>query len=172
MFNISVIGGSIVDQKYCSIAHEVGKLLAARKAIVFCGGLTGVMDCVARGVKENNGISVGIVPGYKVEQGNENLTVRIPTGMGLARDFLVIRAGESVIAIDGSTGTKTETYFALSEGKTVISIGGIEIGNLKPTDGKFLKTESAEEAVELAIKEAEIYREKKIDPSKFLAELR
>lgn len=170
--NISVIGGGVIDENYCNIAHEVGMLLASKNIAVICGGLTGVMKCVARGVKEANGISIGLLPGYTSELGNEYLTVKIPTGIGLARDFLVVRAGEAVIAIDGSTGTKTEAYFALSEGKSVISIGNLNITERKPTDGKFFKAQSAEEAVEIALREAEEYRKKKVNPTQFLSELK
>ncbi len=172
MYNISVIGGGTVEEKYCLIAREVGRLLGSRNIPVICGGLTGVMECVARGVREANGISIGLLPGYKRDQGNDYLTVKIPTGMGLARDFLVVRGGDAVIAIDGSTGTKTEAYFALSEGKSVVSIGTLNIKERKPTDGKFFKAETAEEAVGIAMKEAEEYSRKKVDPASFLSELR
>lgn len=172
MNNISVIGGGKVDEEYCRIAHEVGILLASRNTAVICGGLTGVMTCVARGVKEAGGISIGILPGYRADQGNEFLTVRIPSGIGLARDFLVVRAGDAVIAIDGSTGTKTEAYFALSEGKSVISIGTLNIKERKTTDGMFFSVETAEEAVEIALREAEKYRNIKTDPDAFLSELK
>lgn len=172
MYNISVIGGGVVDQKYCDIALEVGHLLASKNVAVVCGGLTGVMACVAKGVKEGNGISIGLLPGYTSELGNEYLTVKIPTGMGLARDFLVVRGGDAVIAIDGSTGTRTEAYFALSEGKAVISIGTLDIRERKPTDGMFYRAETAKEAVDIALKEAEIYRKRKIDPTSFLSELK
>ncbi len=172
MNNISVIGGGVIGEKYCRIAYEVGQLLASKNIAVICGGLTGVMECVAKGVKESNGISIGLLPGYKADMGNEFLTVRIPTGIGLARDFLVVRGGDAVIAIDGSTGTKTEAYFALSEGKSVVSIGNLDIAERKPTDGMFYKAETAAEAVEIALREAEIYRKKKVNPDQFLSELR
>jgi uncharacterized protein (TIGR00725 family) len=151
MVYISVIGGSIVNDEYCEIAYEIGKLLAANNAIVVCGGLTGVMECVAKGVKENGGISIGILPGMTRENANSYLTVSIPTGIGFARDFLVVRGGDAVIAVDGSTGTHTEAYFAISEGKTVVAIGSMEIKTKKDGEGEFLKANSAEEAVKLAL---------------------
>ncbi|MFG1519775.1 MAG: TIGR00725 family protein [Thermoplasmataceae archaeon] len=151
MVYISVIGGSIVDNEYCEIAYEVGKLLAANHAIVVCGGLTGVMECVAKGVRDNGGISIGILPGMTRDNANAYLTVSIPTGIGFARDFLVVRGGDAVIAIDGSTGTHTEAYFAISEGKTVVGIGSIEIKTRKDGEGEFLKANSADEAVKLAL---------------------
>ncbi|MCL4327347.1 MAG: TIGR00725 family protein [Candidatus Thermoplasmatota archaeon] len=151
MVYISVIGGSLVTQEYCEIAYKVGKLLAQNHAIVVCGGLTGVMECVAKGVHENGGISIGILPGMDRKNANQYLTASIPTGIGFARDFLVVRGGEAVIAIDGSTGTHTEAYFAISEGKTVVAIGSMDIKTRKDNEGVFLKASSAEEAVKLAL---------------------
>ncbi len=150
MVNISVIGGSKVPNDICEIATEVGKLLAKKGAIVFCGGLGGVMECVSKGVKEENGIAVGILPGYTTKEGNNYLSVKIPTGMGYARNFLVVRAGDIVIAIDGSTGTLSEASFALAEGKDVIAIGDITIDPKKENEGKFFKVNTPKEAVELA----------------------
>lgn len=151
MVNISVIGGSIVNDDICEIAAKVGRLLSQRGATVFCGGLGGVMECVARGVKEEGGTVVGILPGSRPEEGNKFLTAAIPTGLGYARNFLVVRAGKVVIAIDGSTGTLSEASFALAEGKDVIAIGDLEILPKKEAEGKFFKVSSPEKAVEMAM---------------------
>lgn len=150
MLNISVIGGSEIPPETCAIAREVGRLLAKGGATVFCGGLSGVMECVAIGVREENGLVIGILPGMDPDAGNKYLSAAIPTGLGYARNFLVARAGKVVIAIDGSTGTLSEASFALTEGKTVISIGSYEITPNKKGEGRFIKARTPEEAVELA----------------------
>lgn len=155
MLNISVIGGSQVPNDVCEVAYQVGRLLAKRGATVFCGGLTGVMECVSKGVREENGLVIGILPGSVPEEGNKYLSAAIPTGLGFARNFLVVRAGKVVIAIDGSTGTISEASFALSEGKTVIAIGGMEFTPMKRKEGKFIKVHTPEEAVEMAVKIAQ-----------------
>ena len=67
----------MADEKYMPIAYEVGKLLAERKATVFCGGLGGVMDWVSKGVSENGGSVVGILPGLRVMEGNSHLSIKI-----------------------------------------------------------------------------------------------
>ena len=77
------------------------------------------MEAVAKGAGEEGGISVGLLPGETVKQGNDFLTIKIPTGIGFARNFLVIRGGEVVIAIDGASGTMSELYLALSSGRIV-----------------------------------------------------
>ncbi len=151
MVNVSVIGGSSVGKDVCESAVEVGRLLAKRGAKVFCGGLGGVMECVSRGVSEEGGTVIGILPGIRVEDGNRFLTAAVPTGLGYARNFLVVRAGQVVIAIDGSTGTLSEASFALAEGKDVIALGDMVIRPKKKGEGKFLKVGTPEEAVELAM---------------------
>ncbi len=160
MYNISVIGGSTITDEYCRTAYRVGELLAKSRSIVFCGGLSGVMECVANGVKSNDGIVVGILPGYSPLEGNSHLSVSIPTGMGFARNFLVVRAGEAVIAIDGSAGTLSEASFAISEGKDVISLDSVEIVPRKKQEGRFIRASSPEEAVNLAMESAIKHREK------------
>jgi uncharacterized protein (TIGR00725 family) len=152
VLNISVIGGSEIPQETCEIAKEVGRLLAKSGVTVFCGGLTGVMECVAKGVREENGLVIGILPGNRSEDGNKYLSAAIPTGLGYARNFLVVRAGKVVIAIDGSTGTISEASFALAEGKNVIAIDGMELTPKKKSEGRYIRVKTPREAVDLAIK--------------------
>ncbi|MEM0154995.1 MAG: TIGR00725 family protein [Thermoplasmataceae archaeon] len=160
MYNISVIGGSNITDENCLIAHRVGELLAENTAVVFCGGLSGVMECVAEGVRTKGGIVVGILPGYSPVEGNSHLTVSVPTGMGYARNFLVSRAGEAIIAIDGSAGTLSEAAFSISEGKDVISLNSTEIVPRKKQEGRFISVSTPEEAVTQAMKSAETHRKK------------
>jgi uncharacterized protein (TIGR00725 family) len=154
VLNISVIGGSQVTEEICRQAEEVGRLLARNGVTVFCGGLTGVMECVSRGVREENGLVIGILPGSSPDEGNRYLSAAIPTGIGYARNFLVVRAGDIVIAIDGSTGTLSEAAFALAEGKDVVALGDIVIETRKGKEGRFMKVMTPEEAVEKALEVA------------------
>ena len=158
MYNIAVIGGSTADISYREISVEVGRLLAERHATVICGGMTGVMEWVAQGVGEAGGTTIGILPGYSTTSGNRFLTFRLPTGIGYARNFLIIRAADAVIAIDGATGTMSEAAFALTEGKSVIVIGDLGIDHTKKDDGIMFHAASAKEAVDLAFREAEKHR--------------
>jgi hypothetical protein len=50
------------------------------------------------------------------------LTVAILTGLGEARNALVVRAADAVIAIAGEFGTLSEIAFALKLGKPVIGL--------------------------------------------------
>lgn len=163
MYNIGIIGGSDPEEKYLGIAFNVGKLLAARGAVVVCGGLSGVMESAAKGAFESGGLTVGILPGFHPSEGNSYLTVSLPTGIGYARNFLIVRASDALIAIDGSNGTLSEASFAVAEGKSVISIDGFELKRGKPQEGRFIMVESAAEAVDAALEEAAQYRDKYAD---------
>ncbi len=158
MYNIAVIGGSRADEKYKQLAISVGKRLASEKVLVICGGMSGVMEWVSQGVSEAGGTVIGILPGWRADEGNRYLTYAIPTGIGYARNFLIIRASDSVIAIDGATGTLSEASFALTEGKSVIALGDMHIDHLKIDDGRFIKASDPEDAVRLAMEEARRFR--------------
>lgn len=160
MYNIGVVGGSQADEKYREISTELGRLLARKKAIVFCGGMSGVMEWVSRGVREENGTIVGILPGSSMKEGNGDLTIKIPTGIGYARNFLIVRASEAIIAVDGSNGTLSEASFAVSEGKSVVVIGDLSIRKGKTVEGNVFHVQTAEQAVEIAFREAEDHRKK------------
>ncbi|MEM0158558.1 MAG: TIGR00725 family protein [Thermoplasmataceae archaeon] len=155
MYNIAVIGGSISDDATCKKAEEVGSLLASHGAVLICGGLGGVMECASRGARGNGGTVIGILPGESTASGNRFLSFAIPTGVGYLRNFLIIRASEAIIAIDGSSGTTSEAAFALTEGKSVIFLGETYEIKRKPTDGKIFHAATPEEAVRLALQEAE-----------------
>ncbi|MCD6417343.1 TIGR00725 family protein [bacterium] len=144
---ISVIGGSVAVPKIERVAERVGELLARAGAVVVCGGLGGVMKSVSKGAKENGGTVVGILPGDKRSDANEYVDYAIPTGLGIARNLLVVRSGDAVIAIDGKWGTLSEIALAKSIGKTVIALQSFELDDV-------ISTKTPEEAVELALSAA------------------
>lgn len=151
---IGVIGGSAPREKHKRMAHEVGMLLARKGIAVICGGLSGIMESVAEGVEKEGGICVGLLPGLSPLEGNTHLTVGLPTGIGFARNFLVVRASDAIIAIDGSNGTLSEAAFALTEGKSVISLDSFKLSRQKGTEGYIIEAATPAEGVELAIREA------------------
>ncbi len=163
LYNIGVVGGSQADERYREISIELGRLLAQKKAIVFCGGMTGVMEWVSQGVNEAKGTIVGILPGSSMKAGNGHLTVKIPTGIGYARNFLIVRASEAIIAVDGSNGTLSEASFAVSEGKSVIIIGDLHLVRKKEQEGNIFNVNSAGEAVEIALREAAAHRDRDVE---------
>ena len=102
--------------------------------ILVCGGLGGVMAAACAGAAEGGGLSVGFLPGSDRTEGNEYLTVALPTGVGELRNGLVVRASDAVIAIGGSWGTLSEIALARRTGTPVVTIGGWTIeGQPGPT---------------------------------------
>jgi uncharacterized protein (TIGR00725 family) len=149
---IGVIGGSSCQEDVCDIAYKVGKLIAKNNCVLASGGLGGVMLYASKGAKDAGGLTIGILP-YGKEDANPYVDIAIPTYYGLARNHLLVRCADVLIAIDGYIGTLSEISFALNEGKTVIALNSWKLEEDKITKGKYLKANTPEEAVKLALKE-------------------
>jgi uncharacterized protein (TIGR00725 family) len=109
---VSVIGGSSVDAGTRATARELGRELGERDHTVVCGGLGGVMEAVCEGARERDGHTVGILPGERRAAANRYVETAIATGMGHARNALVVMNGDAVVAVDGSGGTLSELGYA------------------------------------------------------------
>ena len=143
---IGVIGGRVVDANIFTLAEQVGRELAKRDAILVCGGMGGVMEAACRGAKIEGGTTVGILPVSSAEEGNAYLDVVIPSGLGVARNAVIINACHGVIAVDGKYGTLSEIAFALHDEIPVVSLASWEV------DENVIKATTAEEAVERLFK--------------------
>ena len=122
---ITVVGNSEATPDQYSVSYETGKLLAELDCIVITGGRGGIMEAVAKGVKEKNGICVGILPSDQFD-GNQYNTVTIPTGIGYARNSMNVLAADLVIAVGGGAGTLSELAFAWNYNKPVFCYDGVE----------------------------------------------
>jgi uncharacterized protein (TIGR00725 family) len=120
--SISVIGGSDSDESVLELAEGVGEEIAKRGAAVVCGGLGGVMEAACRGAKKHGGTTIGILPTDFKEHANQYVDIAIPTGMGYARNFLVAKSGDAVIAIAGSAGTLSEMAIAWFSDRPVVAL--------------------------------------------------
>jgi uncharacterized protein (TIGR00725 family) len=142
---IAVIGHGQASDDERGAAYAAGRLIAENGAVLICGGLGGVMEAACRGAKESGGITAGILPG--TEGGNPYLDITIRTGLGHARNVLVVLSADAAIAIGGSHGTLSEIAIALKTGITVCGINTWDIKGVIPCS-------SPEEAVSRAIKYA------------------
>ncbi len=124
-------------------AEEVGGLLAEAGAVLVCGGLGGVMEAACRGARSKLGFTIGLLPGESREDANGWVSLAIPTGMGEARNLLIVRAADAIIAIGGGWGTLSEVAFALKVGKPVISLGSFALDSVVPADNPAIATELA-----------------------------
>ncbi|MDP9341377.1 MAG: TIGR00725 family protein [Actinomycetota bacterium] len=124
---VAVCGPGVASAEEEAWAEEVGRLLAREGAVVVCGGMTGVMDAVARGAAEEGGVSIGILPTPDRAGASAHLTYSIPTGLAEARNVLVARAADVLIAISGEFGTLSEIAFALKFGVPVVGLSTWEL---------------------------------------------
>jgi uncharacterized protein (TIGR00725 family) len=129
---VAVIGGSRPARAALVQAGEVGRLLAARGAVLVCGGLGGVMEAAARGVREGDGLAIGILPGPDRAAANPYIDIPVVTGLGYTRNSLVVLNADAVIAVDGEYGTLSEIAYALIYGKKVVGLGTWEIKGVIP----------------------------------------
>ncbi|MFQ6674247.1 MAG: TIGR00725 family protein [Fidelibacterota bacterium] len=131
---IAVYGGARCSEEIYKRSRTVGRLLAMEKVLVYCGGMTGVMEGVSHGVSEVNGTVVGILPESGCEGANRFVTVPVATGAGGARNVMIANSVQGAIAIDGEYGTLSEIAHTLRLGKPVVgldtwSIEGVETVN-------------------------------------------
>ena len=152
--NIGVLGSQKTTEENLRIAEEVGKEIAKAGAVLICGGRGGIMRAAAKGCKEENGLSVGIIPVLdKKECDCDYLEVVLPTSLGYGRNIFIASSCDVLIAIDGNYGTMSEVAFALNYKRPVVVIKGTGGTADYLVDGIFdvTVTENAKDAVEKAM---------------------
>ncbi|OGL45333.1 MAG: TIGR00725 family protein [Candidatus Schekmanbacteria bacterium RBG_16_38_11] len=135
---IGVIGAGECSAKDYKIAYEVGREIANAGAVLVCGGLVGIMEGACKGAKENKGVTVGILPGDSKKDANPYVDISIVTSLSHARNNLVVRSSDVIIAIKGGYGTLSEIAIALKIGKKVIGIDTWDVSEeiIQATDAK------------------------------------
>jgi uncharacterized protein (TIGR00725 family) len=141
---VGVIGSALASGKPYDEAMEVGRLTAKRGALVLTGGLGGVMEAACKGAKECGGETIGILPGFDDRDANRYIDIPIVTGLNHARNIIVVRTSDVLIAVGGEYGTLSEIAFAMKLGKPVISLDSWDVGE------GIKKASSPAEAVALA----------------------
>jgi hypothetical protein len=138
---VGVIGGHSCTAEVEQKAQELGKKLAEVVGILVGGGLSGTMKAVCSGFKAGGGVTIGIIPSYDKNDANEFVDIVIPTGLGLARNVLVVKSADVVVALPGEAGTLSEIAHCLQFGIPVISFLGS--WNIKGV----IKVKTADEAI-------------------------
>jgi len=119
---ISVCGASIIDEEVFQIALELGGVIAKAGYIVACGGLYGTMEAVCRGAKQSGGLTLGVIPSMDKATANSYVDIVIPTGMGDARNAILVSMGDAVVSIAGGAGTLSELAFAWRMNKPIVAL--------------------------------------------------
>ena len=119
---VAVCGESDPQTSLADLAFELGRGIAQRHAVLICGGLTGVMEHVARGAQAAGGLTIGVLPGNDVDEANAHIDIAIATGLGDARNAILARTADGVVALGGGLGTLSEIALALRNGRPAIGI--------------------------------------------------
>jgi uncharacterized protein (TIGR00725 family) len=147
-----VIGpGDGVSAEELEAAEEVGRLVAEGGAILVCGGLGGVMEAACRGARSAGGLTLGILPGRDRREANRYVEVAVATGLGEARNALVVRSADAVVAVGGAYGTLSEIALALKGGTPVVGLGTWELARGGVADTGVIRADSAAEAARTAL---------------------
>ncbi len=149
---IAVIGGGgQLSESDRHRAEAVGRAVAEAGAVLVCGGLDGVMEAACRGAQAGGGLTVGILPGRHRTDANPHVDIAIPTGLGEARNALVVRAADAVVAIAGEYGTLSEIALALKAGIPVVGIDTWELSRSGVADDAVVRAIDPAQAVDQAV---------------------
>jgi len=143
---IGVIGARECPDSSLKLAYEVGQEIAKYGYGLVSGGMMGTMEAASKGCREAGGLTVGILPGDDPTLANPYLDIIIPTGMGIMRNLLIIRAAVGLIAIDGKYGTLSEIAYALQVGKPIVGLNTWDVSE------DVIKVNNAQDAVKTIIK--------------------
>tara|TARA_R110002050_G_scaffold286541_4_gene437151 strand:- start:10523 stop:11026 length:504 start_codon:yes stop_codon:yes gene_type:complete len=128
MKNIGIIGPNtkMCSQELYDFGIELGKQIASKDRSIICGGLGGLMEAVCKGAKQSSdtfhGQTIGILPNENAKDANPYIDIAIPTGLGIARNIIILRTSDILIALGGGAGTLSEIAFAWQLKKRVLCL--------------------------------------------------
>ncbi len=145
---VTVVGGSTVTEEQAGVAERVGREIGRRGHTLICGGLGGAMRAACRGASEAGGRTVGILPGADPNAANAFVDVPVATGLGDARNAMVVGNGDGVVAVDGAYGTLSEIAFALNAGLPVAGLDTHVVEGVRHVADAAAAVDHVEDAVE------------------------
>lgn len=148
---IAVIGSGDCSPEEAGLAEEVGRELARNNVILICGGLGGVMEAACKGATAEGGVTIGILPGDIRQTANHYVQIPIITGLGEARNVIVVKSAQAVIAIGGSFGTLSEISHARQNKIPVIGLNTWELARNGRPDNSIITAQTPAEAVNKAL---------------------
>jgi uncharacterized protein (TIGR00725 family) len=148
---IAVVGASNCSPGEEELAEEVGRDLAEAGAILICGGRGGVMAAACRGARAAGGLTIGVLPGNSAAEANPDVDIPIVTGLGEARNVIIVRTAQAVIAVGGEFGTLSEIAFALKLGRPVIGLETWQLAKRGQPSQAIVYAATPDEAVRLAL---------------------
>ena len=114
---VSVLGGnSAVSDEALTQAESLGRAIVDNGWLLCTGGRSGIMEAASIGAKKSDSWTghqiIGILPNENHGGGNQSLDIELPSGLGLARNALVVRFCDVCVALSGGAGTLSEIALA------------------------------------------------------------
>ena len=148
---IAVVGASDCSPHESEMAEAVGRGLAEAGATLICGGRGGVMAAACRGARAAGGLTIGVLPGINAAEANPDVDVPLVTGLGEARNVIIVHTAQAVIAVGGEFGTLSEIAFALKLGRPVIGLKTWQLAKRGQPSQAIVCAATPHEAVRLAL---------------------
>jgi len=148
---VAVVGSAACDEAVAALAQAVGQEIGRRGAVLVCGGRGGVMEAACQGAKAQGGITIGILPGTDRREANRYVDIPVVTGLGDARNAVIVRSADAVIAVSGGYGTLSEIGLALKMGRPVVGLGTWELSKQGRPVVAIIRADTPVQAVEAAI---------------------
>lgn len=120
---IAVVGAAQCDGEALAAAEAIGRGVAERGWTLLTGGRTGVMEAASRGAAQAGGLVVALLPGPDASAANPWVAVPLATGLGNARNAVLVQAASAVVAVAGGWGTLSEIALARKSGRPVVVVG-------------------------------------------------
>jgi uncharacterized protein (TIGR00725 family) len=152
---IGVLGPALPSKAIAAAAERVGELIALKGAALVCGGLGGAMEAAAKGAAKAGGLTIGILPGPDLSEANPHIKAVIATDMGHARNTIVVRSSDAVIAVGGGYGTLSEIALAMKCGIPVVGLMTWRANQAEGLTAPSITASTPDEAVDKAIAAAQ-----------------
>lgn len=142
---VGIIGPKIATDDELAMAEHIGGELARLGLQLLCGGRNGVMEAACKGCSDAGGMAIGLLPDEEWTAANDYVAIPIATGIGPARNAIIARSCQILIAIGGGHGTLSEMALGLHFNRPVLALG-----NTPPVDGATLCQDAGEALARLA----------------------
>ncbi len=149
---IAVVGAGACGPEVARVAEEVGRPGGPGRGGARLRRARGVMEAACRGARAKGGTTVGVLPSESRRDANRHVEVAVATGMDEARNAIVARTADAIIAVGGEFGTLSEIALALKRGKRVVGIDTWELSRQGRRAEAIARAASPEEAVAFALR--------------------
>ena len=103
------------------LAYSLGAALAKQGWVLLTGGRSfGVMDAAMKGATDQNGLTIGVLPGDTITGSSQYAQIKILTGLGSARNNINVLSSHVIVVLGMAAGTASEVGLAIKANKKII----------------------------------------------------